>query len=77
MSKAHVHEILEMINTNNKSYSIIELQEAVVNHFSKDMLFNSCSIENMNAVQAVDFLVERGKFIPHQSEASCCGACGG
>lgn len=77
MSKAHVHEILEMINNSNRSYSVTELQEAVVEHFSNETLFNSCSIENMTATQAVDFLVERGKFIPQQAVTSCCGGCGG
>jgi len=75
MLKAHVHEILEMINGN--AYSIIELQEAVINKFSKDILFHSCSIENMNPVEAINFLIERGKFVPLQLETSCCGACGG
>lgn len=77
MLKAHVHEILEMINSNNKTYSIVELQNAVMSHFSEDVLFYSCSIEDMNVVQAVDFLVQRGKFIPSQSQTSCCGSCGG
>lgn len=77
MLKAHVHEVLEMINANGKAYSTVELQEAVVSHFGKDVLFHSCSIDNMNSVQAVDFLVERGKFTPLQAETSCCGACGG
>jgi probable metal-binding protein len=75
MLKTHVHEILEMIN--GKTYSIVELQEEVISHFSKDMLFHSCSIESMSAVQAVEFLVERGKFLPQQPETSCCGGCGG
>lgn len=77
MSNTHVHEVLEMINTNGTAYSIVELQEAVISRFGKDTLFHSCSIDNMNSVQAVDFLVERGKFIPQQAETSCCGACGG
>ncbi len=77
MLKAHVHEILEMIHATNKAYSVAELQEAVINHFSEDTFFNSCSIDNMSAAQAIEFLVQRGKFVPQQSGSHCCGGCGG
>lgn len=77
MSKAHVHEILEMIRTTGKAYSVVELQQAVIDQFGQDMRFNSCSIDGMNSVEAVDFLVAKGKFVPEQSEAPCCGGCGG
>ena len=77
MLKAHVHDILEMINSSGQTYSTVQLQEAVIGQLGKDTVFHSCSIENMNAIEAVEFLIERGKFIPEQSGTSCCGACGG
>ncbi|WP_271274119.1 YecH family protein [Aliamphritea hakodatensis] len=77
MFKAHVHEILEMIHASDKAYSVAELQEAVISHFSEDTVFNSCSIHDMSAAQAIEFLVQRGKFVPLQSGSPCCGGCGG
>jgi len=77
MPQAHVHDILEMINSTGKAYSVVELQEAIVSKFGKDTSFHSCSIEDMNAAEAVEFLVSRGKFVPEQSGTSCCGACSG
>ena len=77
MSKAHVHEILEMITTTGKAYSVDELQAAVDAQFGGNALFHSCSIEDMSSAQAVEFLVSRGKFVPQQSGTSCCGGCGG
>lgn len=77
MSKAHVHEILEMIRTSGKNYSVVELQQAVIGQFGHHMRFNSCSIDGMNSIEAVDFLVQKGKFVPEQPQSTCCGACGG
>lgn len=77
MQNAHVHEILEMLNSSAEAYSALELQEAVERHFGLDTRFQSCSIDNMSAAQAVEFLINRGKFIPKQATTSCCGACGG
>lgn len=77
MQNAHVHEILEMLNSTAEAYSAKELQEAIERQFGLETRFQSCSIDNMNAAQAVDFLISRGKFIPKQTATSCCGACGG
>ena len=77
MLTAHVHEILEMISMSGKAYSSAELQQAIEAQFGNEMRFNSCSIDNMNAEQAVEFLISRGKFIPQQTGTSCCGSCGG
>lgn len=74
---SHVHEILEMINSTGESYTVVELQQAVISQFGRSALFNSCSIEDMNSIQAVEFLVNKGKFVPKQSGTSCCGSCGG
>jgi len=77
MQTAHVHEILEMISASGQAYSAAELQTAIETQFGTEMRFNSCSIDNMNAEKAVEFLISRGKFIPQQAESSCCGGCCG
>jgi probable metal-binding protein len=77
MPQAHIHDVLEMINTTKEAYSEQELQAAIVTQFGDEMRFSSCSIEGMDSAKAVEFLVTRGKFVPKKSGTACCGACGG
>ncbi len=75
MPQTHVHDILQMINESSEAYTEAQLQQAIVSKFGEDMSFSSCSIDGMNASQAVEFLVSRGKYVPKQQGSSCCGAC--
>ena len=76
MPQIHIHDILEMIRESSEAYSETELHHALVAKFGGEMRFGSCSIDGMDAVQAVEFLVTRGKYVPKQQGSSCCGACG-
>ena len=38
--------------------------KAIIAHFGADELFHTCSVEGMTASELVDFLAERGKFMP-------------
>ena len=76
MSLAHVHDILTMIDATGVAYTKQQLQAAIVSKFGNETRFGSCSIDGMDAEQAVEFLVSRGKFVPQQ-EGSCCGSCSG
>jgi len=40
------------------------LVKAIIEHFGPEEEFHTCSREGMNATELVDFLTERGKFMP-------------
>jgi len=62
----HGHEVLHMMEGN--SYETKEaLVKAIVDKFGVDERFYTCSAEGMDAAELVDFLSERGKFIPSQA----------
>ena len=62
MEQLHAHEVLHMMEGN--SYSEISLKEAVIRKFGKDQRFYSCSAENMDIDQLIEFLKQKGKFMP-------------
>lgn len=59
----HGHEVLDMMQGNSYS-SPEDLIEAIINKFGPDERFYTCSAENMTAAELVQFLTERGKFMP-------------
>ena len=58
----HGHEVLRMMEGN--SYTEEQLIEAIQAKFGADERFYTCSAENLTAAELVDFLRERGKFMP-------------
>lgn len=62
MEQLHAHEVLHMMEGN--SYSEASLKEAIIKQFGKDQRFYACSAENMNIDELVEFLKQKGKFMP-------------
>ena len=62
MEQLHAHEVLHMMEGN--SYTEASLKEAIVEKFGKDQLFYACSAENMNVDALIEFLKQKGKFMP-------------
>ncbi len=60
MTQIHAHEILRMMEGN--TYTTASLKEAIINKFSADARFNTCSAEGMNADEIIEFLAAKGKF---------------
>ena len=59
----HGHEVLHMMEGN--SYATKQqLIDAIIGQFGPEELFYTCSAEGMTAAELVDFLEERGKFMP-------------
>ena len=59
----HGHDVLHMMEGN--SYRTKEdLVKAIIEYFGPEEEFHTCSREGMNATELVDFLTERGKFMP-------------
>ena len=58
----HGHEVLHMMEGN--SYTENSLIKAIVDRFGSEERFYTCSAENMTAEELVEFLKDRGKFMP-------------
>ena len=58
----HGHEVLEMMQ--GHSYTEKSLLEAIIAKFGPDERFYTCSADNLTAQGLIDFLKERGKFMP-------------
>lgn len=59
----HGHAVMEMMLRMNQSFTRETLHEAIAEEFSEDARFFTCSAENMNIDQLIDFLASRGKFV--------------
>ena len=59
----HGHEVLHMMEGNSYKTKQ-ELINAIVARFGADERFYTCSAEDLTAAELVDFLEERGKFMP-------------
>lgn len=62
MEQLHAHEVLHMMEGNN--YSEASLKEAIVRKFGREQRFYTCSAENMDADELIEFLKMKGKFMP-------------
>ncbi|WP_459190256.1 YecH family metal-binding protein [Parabacteroides sp. APC149_11_2_Y6] len=62
MEQLHAHEVLHMMEGN--SYTEETLKEAIIMKFGKDQRFYTCSAENMNIDELIEFLKQKGKFMP-------------
>ena len=61
MEQLHAHEVLHMMEGN--SYSEASLKEAIVKTFGEDQRFYTCSAENMDIDELIEFLKMKGKFM--------------
>lgn len=64
MNKLHAHEVLNMMGT--KTYTEDRLRKEIVDTFGPDTRFYTCSADNLDAAQLVEFLKEKGKFKPQE-----------
>ena len=64
----HGHDVLHMMEGNSYKDKA-SLVEAIINKFGSEEQFYTCSAEGLSASELVDFLSERGKFIPADDQA--------
>ncbi|MEE3649684.1 MULTISPECIES: YecH family metal-binding protein [unclassified Brenneria] len=64
MSSIHGHEVLQMMIATGESFTTEQLIAAIERRFGRDARFHTCSAAEMSAAMLVQFLAERGKFIP-------------
>ena len=58
----HGHEVLEMMQ--GHSYTEEGLLKAIIEKFGPEERFYTCSADNLTAQGLIEFLKERGKFMP-------------
>jgi probable metal-binding protein len=59
----HGHEVMRMMLQSGKAYSRNSLKTEIINTFGAQVRFHTCSADNMNADELIDFLEARGKFL--------------
>ncbi|PWC17395.1 YecH family metal-binding protein [Brenneria corticis] len=64
MSSIHGHEVLQMMIASGESFTTEQLIAAIDSRFGSDARFHTCSAADLTAAKLVQFLAERGKFIP-------------
>lgn len=62
----HAHKILNMMT--GHSYTETTLVQTINDQFGIDAQFHTCSAQNMNAQQIVQFLKQKGKFMPSSAQ---------
>ncbi len=65
MDSIHIHEILEIIYTSGKSFTIDTLKEEVQKKYGEDVHFNSCADHRFGIEEMVNFMHNRGKIEIH------------
>ncbi len=63
MKELHIHEVLRMMIEKQKTYvDKADFIKDINNEFGTDVCFHACSDGGMDADQAFDFLIRRGKI---------------
>ncbi len=63
MNELHIHEVLRMMLETQKTYeNKNEFIKDITEKFGSDVRFHACSDSDMNADQAFDFLIRKGKI---------------
>jgi probable metal-binding protein len=61
-TQIHGHDVIAMMVTSKAVYTRESLAKAIISEFGSAARFETCSAANMDALQLIDFLAERGKF---------------
>ncbi|MDX5626448.1 MULTISPECIES: YecH family metal-binding protein [unclassified Brenneria] len=67
MSSIHGHEVLQMMIDSGESFTTEQLIAAIEKRFGSAARFHTCSATDMTAAALVQFLADRGKFIPSEA----------
>lgn len=64
MSSIHGHQVLEMMIASEEAFSTESLIAAIDAKFGQDARFHTCSKQDLTAADLVNFLAQKGKFVP-------------
>lgn len=62
MNQVHGHEVLAMMQ--GKAFSVESLRNAMIEKFGENTRYFTCSASDMTADELIQFLMNRGKFMP-------------
>ena len=63
-TQIHGHDVIDMMLAAPKPYTRLSLTRAILERWGEEARFCTCSADNMTATELVDFLADRGKFLP-------------
>ncbi len=63
-TQIHGHDVIAMMMESPVPYTRDSLTQAIIARFGAETRFYTCSAEGMSAVELVEFLESRGKFMP-------------
>lgn len=62
MNTIHIHEILDIIYSSERAFTIGSLEEEVRRIYGNDVHFKSCADQRFGIKEMVDFMYSRGKI---------------
>jgi len=74
MNTIHIHDILDLIYSSRKSYTIDSLKEDVKKIYGEKVHFNSCADHRFGVEEMVEFMHNRGKIEVHGDRIYPAGA---
>ncbi len=63
----HGHEVMHMMLELGGQFTRDSLKAAIETRFGAETRFHTCSAEGMNAEQLIEFLHQKGKFVPSEA----------
>ena len=70
MQSIHGHDVIEMIQRAERTFTRAELVTAIETQYGAPARFHTCSAEDLTADALVEFLSTRGKFFGNDSALS-------
>lgn len=64
MSSIHAHEVMQFMLESATPFTREKLLGALTERYGADAEFHSCSVDGMSLPRVIEFLEQRGKFIP-------------
>lgn len=63
MNQIHAHAVLNMLLAAETPYSVNSLKQAIVAEYGEDVLFHTCSLQDLTFEALLAFFLERGKVV--------------
>lgn len=64
MNSIHGHDVMHMMLESDQQFTTESLKSAIGERFGKQARFHTCSAQNLDAEQLIEFLTQKGKFVP-------------
>ncbi len=64
--KIHGHDVMRMMLEEGDSYTKESLEKAIIDKFGEETRFFTCAAENLTAKELIEFLADKGKFVPKE-----------